>query len=240
MGRKTGVQWADASWGPWRGCTKVSEGCRFCYGERDMTRYGRDFSVVTRANAGTFRSPVHWKEGLRVFVCPWGDFFHPAADTWRDEAWAVIEQSPQHTFLILTKRPERIGANTLPVYWGRGWSHVWLGVTAENQQAADLRIPLLAAVPAAHRFLSAEPLLEPLDLRNVLGNYGTPEWVVIGGESGPKARPMEVNWLYSITDQCDAAGVAVFVKQDSGPRSGQQGSIPADLWRRKECPGASR
>ncbi len=164
MSKTSRITYVDASWGPWRGCTKVSAGCENCYAERDMHRYGKDHSQVVRASDTTFYSPLKWPTGLRVFVCPWSDFFHEAADAWREDAWRVIENRPDLIFVIPTKRPERIDA-CLPGYDPLGawpYSNVWFLVSCENQEMLDLRWPILARVPAAVKGISYEPALEPL------------------------------------------------------------------------------
>lgn len=188
MGRDTKIAWAEASHNFWTGCNKVSQGCKHCYAERIMRGYGQPFKDVRRTKG--FDAPRHWDEPARIFTCSMSDFFHPAADPWRDEAWEVIRATPWHTWMILTKRPERIAA-ALPPGWLESFRHVWLGVSVENQ-AATPRLDVLAGVEASVRFVSCEPLLGPLDLQpwlvprcpsceTVLGDrYGT--WVVRQGK----------------------------------------------------------
>lgn len=236
MSETTGIGWTEATWNPWHGCTKVSPGCAHCYMYREKKRYGQDPAQVVRSKT-TFASPLQWKEPRRIFTCSWSDFFHEAADPWRAEAWDIIQRTPQHTYQILTKRPERIREH-LPSDWGAGWPNVWLGVSIENQRWMT-RLEELAAIPAARRFVSAEPLLGALAFDEVF----TPRqlgdllhWVIVGGESGKDRRTMDVEWLRSIVDQCDEAGIAAYVKQDSAPRDSTQGRIPDALWARKEFP----
>jgi protein gp37 len=238
VGDNTAIEWTDATWNPWQGCTKVSPACKFCYMYRDKLRYGQDPATVIRSSRATFRKPLartqdgawRWPDGDLVFTCSWSDWFHEDADAWRDEAWEVIRQRPGLVFQILTKRPERIEAH-LPADWNGGWPNVWLGVTVEDQQRAEERLPALWRVPAAVRFVSIEPLLGPVDLRTVkapLDTYplvvdylhvepdGTPgglDWVITGGESGAHARPMAAAWLRSLRDQCISAGVPHLFKQ---------------------------
>lgn len=234
MGANTGIEWTDHTWNPWRGCTKVSAGCKYCYMFREQWRYGRDPEVVERAKEPTFRFPMSKKvkAGDKIFVCSWSDFFHKEADDWRAYAWDIIRQRPDVTFQIVTKRPERMWA-CLPDDWGEGWPHVWLLVSAENQKAADDRIPILLQTPAAVRGVSYEPALGPMDFTHMDATstsdpgynalYCGPDdegdlrtsidWVICGGESGPKARPMHPDWARSARDQCEAAGVAFFFKQ---------------------------
>jgi protein gp37 len=229
MGDTTGIGWTDKTWNPWHGCTKVSPGCAHCYMYRDKARYGQDPETVVRSKT-TFRAPLKWKEPARVFTCSWSDFFHKAADDWRTDAWDVIRQTPHLTYQVLTKRPERI-ASHLPEDWGRGWPNVWLGVSVENQRWAE-RVGQLAAIPAAVRFVSAEPLLGPVTFRwapwqpfdrttgegtnHLDGLRNHVHWVIVGGESGPDHRPMREEWARTLRDQCAEAGVAFYLKQLGG------------------------
>ena len=244
MGETTAIEWtatyhADGTktpgrtWNPWQGCKKVSPGCKFCYMYRDKTRYGQDPMTVVRSSPATFNAPLKWREPAKVFTCSWSDWFIDEADGWRDEAWDIVRRTPRLTYQILTKRPERI-LDHLPADWGNGWPNVWLGTSAENQQYADERIPHLLRVPAVVRFLSAEPLLGPVNLTKVgperwdvlhgwkPANENYPEgantsrvdWVIVGGESGPGARPMHPDWARNLRDQCQAAGVPFFFKQN--------------------------
>ncbi len=210
MGRVSAIEWTDATWSPWVGCTKASPGCRNCYAERIDTRFGHDFSVLRRASERTFRAPMRWTRPRMIFTCSMSDFFHEAADEWREEAWEVIRLTPRHTYQILTKRPECI-PECLPQDWGNGWENVWLGTSVEMQEYVG-RATELGEVEAAVRFLSCEPLLGPLYLiPHLEGNVG---WAIVGGESDPTApRPMSLTWVRSIRDQCQDYGVPVFVKQ---------------------------
>lgn len=236
MGEKTGIEWCDATWNPWQGCHKVSAGCKNCYMFRDMPHYGKDPNVVVRSKT-TFDAPLKWAKsgkvqpGARIFTCSWSDWFIAEADAWRDQAWEIVKNTPQFTYLILTKRPERIGDH-LPADWGPGYPNVWLGTSAENQEQADKRVPLLIAAPAQVRFVSAEPLLGPLDLFDVDGVIAQAmgpksmlwpgdviDWVITGGESALKdARYCDLAWVRAIRDHCQAAGVALFHKQHGGTR----------------------
>lgn len=233
MARNSAIEWTDATHNFWYGCRKVSAGCKLCYAERDMTRFGRDFRAVTRAKG--FDKPLSWKEPMKVFVCSWSDFFIKAADRWRAEAWDIIRQTPHLTYQILTKRPENI-PDRLPEGWWEGWPNVWLGVSAENQKMADLRIPQLLAIPAAVRFVSMEPLLGPIDFlesgywdwrytydywKAAFPNSAGPpiDWVITGGESDfHDPRPADIDWFRDIRDQCQRAGVPYFHKQMGGSR----------------------
>ena len=176
--------------------------------------YGQDPMVVVRSKT-TFNAPLKWKEPKLIFTCSWSDFFIEEADPWRDTAWNIIKRTPQHTYQILTKRPYRI-LETLPADWGKGWSNVWLGVSVENQESANLRIPWLVRVPATVRFLSCEPLLGPIELWFGLANEI--QWIITGGESGPKARLMKPEWANAIRMQCHNANIPFFHKQNGGTK----------------------
>lgn len=242
MGEVSTIQWTEATWNPWHGCKKVSAGCKFCYMYRDKERYGVDPTIVVRS-IGKFKEPLKWKEPKLVFTCSWSDWFIEEADAWRSEAWAIIKATPHLTYQILTKRPERI-ADHLPPDWGpEGYPNVWLGVSVEDQAAADTRIPILLQVPARVLFLSCEPLIGPVDLeypksvfpdgpRTCCSGYhcacmGMPteppilygiDWVIVGGESGNDVgkyqyRPCEIPWIQQIKGACLEYSVPVFVKQ---------------------------
>jgi protein gp37 len=221
----TTISWTDATWNPWRGCQKVSPGCANCYMFRDQERYGRDPSVVVRAAPATFRAPLKWKAPRFVFTCSWSDWFHEDADAWRPEAWEIIRQTPQHTYQILTKRPERI-AGHFPRDM-ENFQHVWWGVSIENQRWVRRLDHRHFPTYLSALFVSAEPLLGRVNLQDHLSRIS---WVIVGGESGPDHREMNLDWLRAIVEQCKAAEVPVWVKQDSGRLPGQRGRIPADLW----------
>jgi protein gp37 len=298
----TKIEWAEKTWNPITGCTKISEGCRNCYAERMSKRLaGRYGYPADDPFKVTFRperlgEPLKWKKPSRIFVCSMGDLFHEdVPDEFIDQVFGVIlacrvlNNIPNHTFLILTKRPERMvrylterepvellkaWANIAPVRtdneditfdelvysecchdwdkngrnskgseykpWGyvqKLWPlpNVWLGVTAENQEQADKRIPILLQIQAAVRFVSVEPMLGPISLGAWLlspgwiptyydpdncNGYPSAEptneniqWVICGGESGPGARPIHPEWARNLRDQCVAAGVPFFLKQ---------------------------
>lgn len=219
MAEITGVQWADSTWNPIRGCRKVSPGCQYCYMFRDQARWNNDPNVVVRASDKTFYAPLKWQEPKFVFTCSWGDFFidetkHEAdLYKWRDDAWEVIKRTPQHTYLILTKRPKNI-PNMLPSDWGPGWKNVWFGVSIEND-AYYGRVNMLKKIPCALRFISYEPALGPINMPSLLlsGEIG---WVISGGESGPKARVARMDWFKQARDACRLAGVPYFHKQHGG------------------------
>ena len=251
MGKESNISWTDSSWNPWYGCRKVSPACAYCYAERDMKRYGKDFNKVTRAKDATFYAPLKWKEPRRIFTCSWSDFFIEEADSWRPMAWKIILENSRHTYLILTKRIERAAE-----IWGKVTpSNVYLGVSVENQRQLDERWPLLREIPAEKRFLSIEPLLSEIDLQPLfyehLDHWTWPNWVIVGGESGgPEHRrlvqeicegtidprflgnriiyepkPKALQWVHSLRDQCQAAGIPFFFKQWGGPKPHSGGRL---------------
>jgi protein gp37 len=213
MGDTTAIHWTNSTWNPWVGCRKVSAGCKNCYMFRDMARYGKDPLDVHRTAKATFEQPLHYADPRLIFTCSWSDFFIEQADAWRDEAWRIIRDTP-HTYQILTKRPERI-AEHLPADWGEGYPNVWLGVSVENQGAAH-RIMTLRKIPARIRFISAEPLLGPLYLTDYTAPILYFHWLIVGGESGPNARPMSKQWARSLISSAETLGIPVFFKQVGG------------------------
>lgn len=265
MGSKTTIAWTDHTFNPQRGCTKVSAGCARCYMFTEQRRYGLDPTIVVKTK--TWGQPRKWQRDAEkagrqdlVFVCSWSDLFHVDGDPWRPDVWKVMAECPNLIFQVLTKRPERI-ADCLPADWGDGYANVWLGASTENQTMLEERLPGLLDAPAVLHFISAEPLLGPLDFRwwhtthnwhhCLTGEFGMGRfagegnrdyagkklgWVIVGAESGPKRRPMELGWLASIAEQCKAANVPIFIKQDGAAKAGQQGRISDELWARKEFP----
>ena len=293
MADKTGIEWTDASWNPVTGCSKVSQGCKFCYAKHqawprlaampNSIYAGREFEQVA-CHPERLDQPLRWTKPRKVFVNSMSDLFHEDVSfEFIDRVFAVMALAPKHTFQVLTKRPERMlryfthhftrskcarhasefsgrrdseGGGDIRVSDGQfPLPNVWLGVSVEDQAAADERIPLLLQTPAAVRWISAEPLLGPvaLNLAECLNGCGwiTPvecnngkdlmcpscktlvtrmhggimssrkiDWVVVGGESGPNARPMHPDWARSLRDQCAAAGVPFLFKQwgEYGPR----------------------
>lgn len=222
MTENSKIEWTDHTFNPWVGCTKVSAGCKNCYAETLMTRKGRwadtwgAKGTRLRTSDDYWRKPFAWNrkaeiEGKRykVFCGSLCDIFEykddqPEIDDWRGDLFGIIDQTPFLDWLLLTKRIE--DAN----WWPSGhWLNVWLGVSVENQEQADKRIPELLKHPAAVRFLSCEPLLGPIDLQHPAGI----DWVIVGGESGPKRRPIYPSWAKSLKDQCHAAGIPFFMKQ---------------------------
>lgn len=253
MSENTGISWTNATWNPVTGCTKVSQGCKHCYAEREWPRlaanpkavsyFGRGFTDVA-CHDERLDQPLRWKKPRLIFVNSMSDLFHEdIPDAFIDQVFAVMALSPQHTFQVLTKRPERMLMWFDPGYDNRehaigqamrdmaascgfddagipDWplENVWLGVSVEDQAMADERIPVLLQTPAAVRWVSAEPLLGPVDLEQAVKCIGMTRhlnWVVVGGESGPtkKARPMQSTWVMDLIHQCQQAHVPCFVKQ---------------------------
>lgn len=235
MGKNTKIQWCDHTFNPWWGCTKVSVGCENCYAERFSKRYGFDLwgPDSTRRVFGT----EHWNEPLRwnrmaerdcirqrVFCASMADVFDDLFELngQRERLWRIIKQTPFLDWILLTKRPENI-LDMLPGDWGQGYTNVWLGTTVENQEMADKRVPILLDVPAVMRFLSIEPMLGPINLDEWLAPTPLPlpeppgdpliDWIIVGGETGPHARPMLPDWVRSVRDQCQSVGVPFFFKQ---------------------------
>jgi len=227
MGNKTSIEWTDKTWNPWQGCRKVSTGCKNCYMYSDKKRYGQDPAKIVRSKT-VFKAPNKWKESALVFVCSWSDFFIEDADEWRNEAWEIIRNSPHLTFQILTKRPENI-KDRLPLDWPL--DNVWLGVTAENQEMADKRIPILLSIPANVHFVSIEPMIGPVSLKA----YHEIDWVICGGESGPGWRPMEEKWATDLMTETERSSSTYFFMKQMENR----GTVP-DFLDRKEFPEVKR
>lgn len=225
MAEETEIAWTDSTFNPWWGCSKVGAGCDHCYAESLDKRTGGDHwgpdKTPRTMSADNWRKPRRWQkqaetdgERRRVFcgsMCDWADKNAPSGE--RGRLWSLIRDTPNLDWQLLTKRALRIG-DCLPEDWGTGYPNVWLGVTVENRKHGLPRIEHLRRVPALVRFLSIEPLLEdlgPLDLSGI-------HWVIVGGESGPLARPMRPEWVASIREQCEAQGVPFFFKQWGGRR----------------------
>lgn len=226
----TKIEWAEETWNPVTGCTPISEGCANCYAKRMSKRlagrcgYPQDDPFKITLHPDKLDQPLRWKKPRMVFVCSMGDLFHEDVDEgFICRIFDIISICEQHTFLILTKRPDRMADFFKRCIHGR-WKNLWLGVTAENQARADERIPMLLQIPAAKRFVSVEPMLGPMDLE-IWGQYEHPDnegygvdaikcldWIICGGETGPGARPMRPDWVRSLRDQCQAAGTPFFFK----------------------------
>lgn len=223
MSDHSGIQWTDATWNPVTGCTKVSPGCKNCYAERlalrlramGNPRYRRGFAITLHADQITL--PLRWKRAKRVFVNSMSDLFHEAVpDDYIRQVFDVMVEARWHAFQILTKRSRRLAALAPRLPWP---PNVWQGVSVENASYTS-RVTDLQSVPASVRFLSVEPLLGPIPALPLDGIH----WVIVGGESGGRRRPMAVEWAREVRDQCVAAGVAFFFKQWGGrtPKAGER------------------
>lgn len=206
------------TWNPVTGCTKVSQGCKNCYAERmagrlkamGSARYRKGFEVTLHEDLVSL--PRTWKRGRMVFVNSMSDLFHEdVSDEFLGDVFRTMVECPQHTFQVLTKRSERLRALAKRLPWP---SNIWMGVSVEDRRV-QYRIGDLRATPAKVRFLSCEPLIGPLDRLDLQGV----DWVIVGGESGPRARPMDPLWAGSVLRQCRSAGVAFFMKQMGGKQS---------------------
>ncbi len=216
------IEWTDATWNPLTGCDKISPGCKHCYAERMSRRlksmrqanYRNGFELTLHEHA--LDIPKKWKSPRTVFVNSMSDLFHKDVPLeFIAKVFRVMAETPQHRYQVLTKRSDRLAELAPELAWP---SNVWMGVSVENLKYAH-RIEHLQTVPAAVRFLSLEPLLGPLPELNLDGIH----WVIVGGESGPGARPMEASWVRDIRDQCQRAGVAFFFKQWGGVQKKRTG-----------------
>jgi protein gp37 len=250
MAGSTTIEWTDASWNPTTGCTKISAGCKFCYAEtfaerwRGVSGHPYEQGFDLKLWPDRLDAPLHWKKPRLVFVNSMSDVLHEkVSDSFIEQVFRVMKETPQHTYQVLTKRAVRLS----------GWyalhpefcnlPNIWVGVSVENRRSGVPRIALLKTVRAAMRFVSAEPLLEDLGTLDLTGI----DWVILGGESGPGARPMDLDWARSVVRQCKDRGVPLFLKQmgtvwskANGFGSGKgndPATWPEDL-RVREMPGA--
>jgi protein gp37 len=220
----TKISWTGKTWNPITGCTKLTAGCKNCYAERMSKRlqamgqpnYANGFGVVT-CHPHMLDVPCKRKKPTMYFVCSMADLFHQdVPDEFIDRVFDVMRACPQHTFQVLTKRPYRMMRYTCENGTPR---NVWLGTSVENMNTIH-RIDEMADAPAYVRFLSMEPLIGPIDI-DVLSLFeGDFNWVIVGGESGPGARPMDLQWALDIRDWCKRAGVPFFFKQRGGRMKG--------------------
>ena len=212
MSEKSAIEWTDSTWNPVTGCTKVSPGCKHCYAEAFAERwrgvrdhpYEQGFDLRLRPER--LDLPLTWKKPRTIFVNSMSDLFHEKVPlAFVRKVFRTMEQADSHTFQVLTKRAERLASIASKLRWP---SNVWIGVSVETTKYL-YRIDMLRHVPNAIRFLSLEPLLGPLGNLDLAGI----NWVIVGGESGPGARPMKPEWVRPIRDQCLEAGVPFFFKQ---------------------------
>ncbi|MEF8715804.1 MAG: phage Gp37/Gp68 family protein [Accumulibacter sp.] len=216
------IEWTEMTWNPVTGCVKVSQGCKHCYAEKmakrlqamGSARYQDGFRPTLHEDL--IDRPKTWKKSRLIFVNSMSDLFQEAVpESFIQRVFATMQDCPQHTFQILTKRSERLRQLGQSLPWP---PNVWMGVSVEDEQAAS-RISNLAAVPAKVRFLSCEPLIGPLENLPLVGIH----WVIVGGESGAGARPMRQDWVDSIHRQCQRSNVAFFFKQWGGVRKDMAG-----------------
>lgn len=218
------IEWTEMTWNPTTGCNKISAGCKFCYAEvmsrrlkaMGVEKYDQGFKIRTHEHE--LETPYKWKKPRVVFVNSMSDLFHEAVPIdFIQRVFRVMKDNPQHVFQVLTKR-----ADVLNYYDKEGWldwSHnIWMGVSVENQKVVN-RIDLLRETNARVKFLSCEPLIGPLPNMNLKGI----DWVIVGGESGRKPRPMKPEWVSDIKDQCLNADVAFFFKQWGGTNKKKTG-----------------
>jgi protein gp37 len=244
MSYKTSIECTEATWNPVTGCSKVSPGCRNCYAEREWRRlsansktvyFGRRFTAV-QCHPERLQLPLRWRSPRLIFVNSMSDLFHDdIPDDFIVQVFKVIHDCPHHRFMIITKRAARMRRFVLyrlgmgacldrtQSRMCRDYPNAWLSVSVENQETANERVPVLLDTPAAVRFVTAEPLLGPIDLKSWLpGASGKNaknsqeskmiHWLIAGGETGPRARPVNLDWARSLRDQCLKAKVAFFFK----------------------------
>lgn len=222
MATNSHIEWTDATWNPVTGCTKISPGCKHCYAERLANRlmrmgqanYRNGFEITLQPQM--LEVPLKWRSPRRIFVNSMSDLFHPDIPLpYIKGVFDVMARANWHQFQVLTKRSERLRDLSKELRWP---SNVWMGVSVESQKYLG-RIDDLRATGARVKFLSIEPLLGPLPKLNLCAI----NWVIVGGESGPGARPMDASWVIDIRDQCDKASVAFFFKQWGGVQKSKFG-----------------
>lgn len=224
MAEQTRIEWTDHTWNPLRGCTKISPGCAHCYAEtfaerfRGVARHPYEQGFDLKLIPGKLAEPLRWNRPSMVFVNSMSDLFHEdVPEDFILRVFDVMGRAHWHRFQVLTKRPERLRDIDPILPWK---PNIWMGVTVENRHFVH-RIDLLRETGARVKFLSLEPLLGPLvDLR-----LDGIDWAIVGGESGPKARPIQESWVLDIRDQCRAAGVAFFFKQWGGVQKSKTGRL---------------
>jgi protein gp37 len=224
MGEKSSIEWTEATWNPVTGCTKISPGCLNCYAERMAKRlklmgqrnYANGFKLTIHED--TLTLPLKWKKPQFIFVNSMSDLFHKdVSDDFILRAFEVMEKANWHHFQVLTKRADRLVEINKKIVWP---SNVWMGVSVENADYT-YRIDYLRRTGAKIKFISFEPLLGPIPNMSLEGI----NWAIVGGESGPYARPMDPSWVLSIRDQCAKENVAFFFKQWGGPNKKKTGRL---------------
>lgn len=221
------IEWTDATWNPVRGCTKISPGCAHCYAEtfanrfRGVPGHAYELGFEPRVVPHLLKEPLKWKKPKRIFVNSMSDLFHQVVpDDFIVSIARVMEQASWHVFQVLTKRADRLHSMLNgDLRFAADHSHIWWGVSVENKKHGLPRIDHLRDTPARVKFLSIEPLLEDLGPINLDGI----SWVIVGGESGPGARPMKREWVKSIHEQCAVTRVPFFFKQWGGVQKKKSG-----------------
>ncbi|MEP1032473.1 phage Gp37/Gp68 family protein [Ekhidna sp.] len=221
---KSSIEWTEMTWNPTTGCSKISQGCKFCYAEimskrlqaMGIEKYKDNFMVRTHEEA--LKTPYTWKKSKVVFVNSMSDLFHKSVPfEFIQKVFTVMRENPQHVFQVLTKRAERL----LELSPKLKWSHnIWMGVSVEDQRV-ESRIDCLRKTDAKVKFLSLEPLIGPLSKLNL----EKMDWVIVGGESGRKPRPMKSEWVLDIQEQCEQSEVAFFFKQWGGKNKKKNGRV---------------
>ena len=224
MATKSTIEWTESTWNPLTGCTKISAGCKHCYAERMAKRlhamgspnYADGFKLTLHPHA--VELPLKWRKSQVIFVNSMSDLFHKNVPLeFVQQVFDTMNQADWHCYQVLTKRADRLARISKELTWGR---HIWMGVSVERKDYMD-RIDALRNTDAKVKFLSLEPLLGPLpgmDLTDI-------DWVIVGGESGPGARPVEVDWVRDIREQCIASGTHFFFKQWGGTNKKKAGRL---------------
>lgn len=252
MAETTRIEWTDRTFNPWTGCTKISPGCDNCYAEAWSKRSGHvkwGNHLRKRTTEAYWKAPIAWQRDAadffmrhgrrqRVFCASLADVFDNQVDpAWRADLFDLIRMTPDLDWQLLTKRPQNI-YRMLPVDWGEGgWPNVWLGFTAEDQVRFDQRKRFMIDIPAVIWFVSYEPAIGALRIED---DGPAPDWLIVGGESGPGARPLHEEWVHEILKDCERRGVAPFFKQwgqyENNPLTGQL-SLPKTELRRLDPHG---
>jgi protein gp37 len=230
MSNQSSIEWTESTWNPLTGCTKISPGCKHCYAERMAKRlqamgqpnYANGFKLTLHEHV--LRLPLTWKKPQMIFVNSMSDLFHQDVPVeFVHKVFSVMREASWHTFQVLTKRSERLLELSQEIDWPR---NVWMGVSVENRDYT-FRIDHLRQTDAQIKFLSLEPLLGPLVDLKLSGI----DWVIVGGESGPRARPIQEQWVLSIRDQCLANGIPFFFKQWGGVKKKKNGrELQGQVW----------
>lgn len=224
MGANSSIEWTESTWNPITGCTKISQGCKFCYAERMAERlqamgqanYRNGFELTLQPRM--LELPLQWKRPKSIFVNSMSDLFHKEVPLdYIQRVFDVMRRASWHRFQVLTKRADRLAELDPHLEWP---ANVWMGVSVESSEHVG-RIDDLRRTGACIKFLSLEPLLGPLPAMNLQGI----DWAIVGGESGPKARPVQESWILDIRDQCQRAGVAFFFKQWGGKNKKKSGRL---------------